>query len=108
MPCIQDEDGPFRFNGVLEILGHLTNTFGRRSWCQEPGSAGLNLVFSCINKSECLIKLREEKEIGQDSYRILLKFLAAIPVKVMSAGPQKDLMHESLALLCKDGLACIQ
>jgi len=35
-PCIVDEEGPFKFKGVLEILSHLTNAFGRRSWCQEP------------------------------------------------------------------------
>merc|ERR1712008_341926 len=74
-PCVEDEEGLWRFKGILHILSHLTDTFGRRTWCQEPDSEGINLVFDCVNKSECLMKLKAEEDIGADSFANLLNFL---------------------------------
>lgn len=103
-PCVEDEEGLWRFKGVLSILAHLTDTFGRRTWCQEPNSEGINVVFESVNKSHILMKLKEEKDIGADSFTNLLNFLANIPVKTLKSG----LLNEPLAKLLKDGLACIQ
>jgi hypothetical protein len=104
MPCVADEEGLWRFKGVLSILSHLTDTFGRRSWCQEPDSEGINLAFDCVNKSECLTKLKAEEDIGADSFANLLHFLANVPVKTLKSG----LLAEPLAKVLTSGLACVQ
>ena len=28
-----DSDDTYKFSGALELVGHLTNSFGRRDWC---------------------------------------------------------------------------
>jgi len=76
---IDTESGLFRFKGVLSILTHLTNAFARRSFCVEPNSIGLNLLYKCVNQSKCFEKLRKEEDIGADSYTLLLHILENIP-----------------------------
>lgn len=104
----EDEDEIFKFKGIMPLLAHLVNTFGRRNLCQVAGSPGLTFIFECINKSKIISKLAAEDEICADSYKMLNEFLALIPVKTIAAGPQAGTFGNALSQTIKDGLTCIQ
>jgi hypothetical protein len=101
----ESEDEIFKFNGIMPLLAHILNAFGRRPLCQLPGSTGLNFIFDCINKSEILSKLAKEDDIGAESYLILNNFLAIIPVKIDAKATN---FGAYLSQTMKDGLSCIQ
>jgi len=50
----RDDDDVFKFSGAFELIGHLTNSFGRRDWCQAANSPHLALVFGAVNESGIL------------------------------------------------------
>lgn len=103
-----DADEIFRFKGIMPLLAHISNAFGRRKLCQQAGSPGLTFIFNCINKSEILSKLAKEEDVGADSYLILNNFLAIIPVKTIAAGPPAGTFGSALSQTIKDGLSVIQ
>jgi hypothetical protein len=104
---IDTESEVFRFKGVLSILTHLTNTFARRSFCVEPNSVGLNILYKCINDSKCFEKLREEEDIGADSYTLLLDVLENIPVQLITKGAGAGSFSPDLAKFMSDALRCV-
>ena len=81
-----EDEGCFRFKGVLELAGHILDKFARRDWCQSPDSIYTRGVLNTISKSCIFEKIQEESDISADSYILINKFLASIPVKCVDLG----------------------
>ena len=77
------DDEVFRFKGVVDLVAFMVDKFCRRDWCQAPDSVYMRLLFSCFSKAGTLDKLRAEKKISADSYRLLNQFLSVAPVKAV-------------------------
>jgi len=97
-----DEDNEiFRFRGAFELIGHLTNTFGRREWCQAQNSPYLALIFAAVNKAQTLKQLYSVKEISAESFHLLVSVLSQIPIK-------GDKLSPELSQFMNDGFLCVQ
>lgn len=69
-----DESEMFRFNGNLEILGHLVNRFVRK-FCT-PEAPIVKAIYESLNKSGLYQKINEQEEICKDSFSRASSFLA--------------------------------
>lgn len=59
-----------------------------------------------MNKSEIFVKLAKEDGISADSYRLLTKFLAQIPIKTIT---KNEIVYTpELQQLLKDAYTCVQ
>jgi len=72
----ESADEMFHFMGALDTVAHLANSFCRREWCQLPNSPYLRMLFGGVNKSATLKNLLKENEISEDSFKLLVTFLA--------------------------------
>jgi hypothetical protein len=70
----------FRFDGSLDALGHVMNTYQRR--LSPAGSPSSKLVFKAITDSGLLNKLNEEEDFSAMSevYRQIPSFIALLPI----------------------------
>lgn len=59
-----DSDDLYQFSGAYELVGHLTNSFGRRDWCQAASSPYLALMFDAVNQSGILRDKKGSKSIS--------------------------------------------
>jgi hypothetical protein len=75
------DDDTFKFSGAFELIGHLTNSFGRRDWCQATTSPYLALMFGAVNESGILQSIAAKKETSEANFTLTTKVLAQIPVK---------------------------
>jgi hypothetical protein len=85
------DDDIFRFSGAFELVGHLTNSFGRRDWCQATTSPYLALMFGAVNESGILKTIAAKRETSEANFTLVTKVLAQIPVKGESHSPE---LHE--------------
>lgn len=76
-----DDDEIFRFKGALDLIGHLTNAFGRREICVKTGDQHLNMLFACVNQAKALKAQAEAKKVSAANFALVLRVLAVIPVK---------------------------
>lgn len=95
------DDDIFRFSGAFELIGHLTNSFGRRDWCQATTSPYLALMFGAVNESGILQALAAKKETSEANFTLVTKVFAQIPVKGETLTPE---LHEFI----KRGLSVLQ
>lgn len=96
------DDDVFKFRGAFDLIGHLTNTFGRREMCVKADSANLAVMFKSINEAKTLTGLLESnKDITEEQFKLLLQVMAVIPVKSETLSPE-------LSALVKSGFALIQ
>lgn len=95
------DDEIFRFRGAFELIGHLTNSFARREWCQATDSPYLALMFQSVNQAATLKTYVQQKSVSANSFALLLKVLGEIPVK-------SDKLSSELSEFIKDGFTCIQ
>ena len=75
-----DEDSMFRFSGAFQLIGHLTNTFGRRDWCQSAGSPYLALMFAAVTESGILPSQTAKSDQSESNFALLTQVLSQVPV----------------------------
>jgi len=76
-----EDDETFRFKGALDLIGHLTNSFGRREICVKAGDQHANMLFACVNQAKALKAQAEAKKVSAANFALVLRVLAVIPVK---------------------------
>lgn len=94
------DDDIYRFKGAFDLIGHLSNTFGRREICLKPDSKHLSMMFQSVNQAQTL-KALQSKTINEDNFKLLLEVLSVIPVKSPELTPE-------LSEFVKDGFSLIQ
>ena len=96
----------FRFDGALESLGHIFDTYLRRLY--KSDAAVSRSLYKAVTDSKLLQKLNEEDDFSAMSevYRQIPSFIAALPVPALDSkeaiSPElAQLMRESFTFLHK-------
>lgn len=89
-----------RFDGALDALAHIMNTYQRR--CYKADSALSKLVFTAITQSKLFEKLNAEEDFSAMSkvYTQIPAFITALPIPSQLAKPAK--LPEELAAVMRD------
>lgn len=90
----------FRFDGALDALAHIMNTYQRR--CYKADSVLSKLVFTAITQSKLFEKLNAEEDFSAMSkvYTQIPAFITALPIPSLLPKPAK--LPDELAAVMRD------
>jgi hypothetical protein len=75
-----DEDSMFKFSGAFQLIGHLTNAFGRRDWCQSASSPHLALMFAAVTESGIIAAQTAKSNQTEHNFALLTQVLGQVPI----------------------------